>query len=294
MTGRAYLADTSSVYQILCSITTSTPAEEWIKASNPRSDGRTAFHALVNHYSGSGFASRQIAEAAQLDKTLHYKNERAMQFSTFTLKLQHMFNLYRDFDQELTQNAKLQHLFQKVNSDGLANCIAALESQHNLNNLSFDQAINHIATIISKSQNNTRFSQVSSAGSTFDRFNSGRSSRGRAQGGRERGRQNPGRGGERRRGRGRGRGGRWIEPHIWANMSHEDRIKHKNPPTDFDTKTISLISAVTQATLDNLNIDPTDNTHSSKSRENLDTHDAGNNFGGRNEVQAYKKRKTDE
>ena len=42
------------------------------------------------------------------------------------LKLQHMFNLYRDFDQELTQNAKLQHLFQKVNSDGHANCIAAL------------------------------------------------------------------------------------------------------------------------------------------------------------------------
>lgn len=55
-----------------------------------------------------------------------------------------------------------------------------------------------------------------------------------------------------------------------------------------------MISAVTQATLDNLKIDPTDNTHSSKSRENLDTHDAGNNFGGRNEAQAYKKRKTDE
>ena len=87
LSGRVYLADTSSVYQILCSLTTSTPAEEWIKASNPRSDGRTAFHALVNHYNGSGFASRQIAEAAQLDKTLHYKNERAIQFSTFTLKL---------------------------------------------------------------------------------------------------------------------------------------------------------------------------------------------------------------
>ena len=74
-------------------------------------------------------------------------------------------------------------------------------------------------------------------------------------------------------------------------MSHEDRIKHKNPPTDLDAKTISMISAVTQATLDNLKIDPTD---SSKSRENLDTHDAGNNFGGRTEAQAYKKRKTDE
>ena len=61
-----------------------------------------------------------------------------------------------------------------------------------------------------------------------------------------------------------------------------------------DTKTISLISAVTQATLDNLKIDPTENTHSSKSNENLDTHNTGNNFGGRNEAQAYQKRKIDE
>ena len=96
------------------------------------------------------------------------------------------------------------------------------------------------------------------------------------------------------RGRGRGRGGRLIEPHIWANMSHEDRIKHTHPPTDLDTKTLSLISAVTQVTLDNLNIDPTNNTHSSKSRENLDTHDTGNNFEGRNEAQTYKKRKNNE
>ena len=74
-------------------------------------------------------------------------------------------------------------------------------------------------------------------------------------------------------------------------MSHEDRIKHKYPTTELDAKTISMISAVTQATLDNLKIDPTYNT---PSRENLDTHDAGNNFGGRTEAQAYKKRKTDE
>ena len=38
LTGRVFLADTSSVYQILCSLTTSTPVEEWIKASNPQSD----------------------------------------------------------------------------------------------------------------------------------------------------------------------------------------------------------------------------------------------------------------
>ena len=76
-----------------------------------------------------------------------------------------MFNLFRDFDQELTQSAKLQHLFQKINCDGLSNCIAALESQHN----------------------NTRFSQVLSSGSSFDRFNS-KHSRGHGRGGNSRGR----------------------------------------------------------------------------------------------------------
>ena len=74
-----------------------------------------------------------------------------MPFATFILNLQHIFNLYHDFDQELTQNAKLQHLFRKINSDGLANCIAVLEFRHNLDNLSFGQTINHIATILSKS-----------------------------------------------------------------------------------------------------------------------------------------------
>jgi len=132
-----------------------------------------------------------------------------MPFPTFTLKLQYMFNLFRDFDQELTQNAKLQHLFQKIKCDGISNCIAALESQHNLNDLLFDQAINHIATILFKSQNITRFSQVSSARSSFDRFIS-KYSRGRGRGGNGRERGSPVRG----KGICRGRGGKWVEPHL--------------------------------------------------------------------------------
>ena len=166
-----------------------------------------------------------------------------MQLATITLKLQHMFNLYRDSGQELIQNATLQHLFQKVNSDGLANCIAALESQHNLNNLSFDKTINRIAIILSKFQNDTRFSQVSPAGSSFDRFNSDRNSRGRERGKHSRGRRSPGRGSG--GGRGCSRGEKLMELHLCANMSHEDRIKHKNSPTALDSNTTSMISAVT-------------------------------------------------
>ena len=199
-----------------------------------------------------------------------------------------MFNLFRDFDQELTKNAKLQHLFQKINCDGLSNRIATLEYQHNLNDLLFDQAINHKATILSKYQIDTRFSQVSSAGSTFDRFNS-KYSRGRGRGGNSRGRGSSIRGSSvRGRGRGRGRGGKWVEPHLWAKMTQDDRDRHKFPPTALDTNTISMISAIAQATIDNMKILPKDN--SSNSTNNTDARGAGNSFRERNEAQANKRR----
>ena len=39
-------------------------------------------------------------------------------------------------------------------------------------------------------------------------------------------------------------------------MSHEDRDKHKNIPTALDANTVSMISAMTQVTLDNMHILP--------------------------------------
>ena len=47
-----------------------------------------------------------------------------------------------------------------------------------------------------------------------------------------------------------------------------------------------MISAITQATLDNMKNIPTDN--SSKSTNITDAHDTGNSFGGRDEAQANK------
>ena len=71
-------------------------------------------------------------------------------------------------------------------------------------------------------------------------------------------------------------------------MSQEDRDKYKFPPTALDANTISMISAITQATTDNMKILPKDN--SSKSTNNTDAHDAGNSFGGRDDAQANKRR----
>ena len=78
--GQVFFNDSGNVFQLLSSLTVSTSAEEWISASKPRSNGRTAFRALVAYYSGVGFQSRQLETTASLDKTLHYKYERAILF----------------------------------------------------------------------------------------------------------------------------------------------------------------------------------------------------------------------
>ena len=44
--------------------------------------------------SGEGNTSRRIAVAERIRDTLHYKNERAMQFFTFLDKLQKIFNIF--------------------------------------------------------------------------------------------------------------------------------------------------------------------------------------------------------
>ena len=199
-----------------------------------------------------------------------------MPFAQFSIKLQQMFNLYREHDQELTNNSKLQHLFRKIQCSDLSHCVASLESEHNLHHLTFDKAINHITTILSRLQSSSRLASISSAGSRVNHT------------GRGRGR---GRGGGRGRGRGRGKGQpnkrKWIAPDVWKNMSEQDRATHlsnkKNDNSSFlaDAHSIAMISAITQAHLDKI-----DNSKSTDS--SIILHDAGNSFGGRDEASSKK------
>ena len=85
-----------------------------------------------------------------------------MPFAQFSIKLQQMFNLYREHDQELTNNSKLQHPFRKIQCSDLSHCVASLESEHNLHHLTFDKAINHITTILSRLQSSSRLASIES------------------------------------------------------------------------------------------------------------------------------------
>ena len=134
--------------------------------------------------------------------------------------------MYREHDKELTNNPKLQQLFCKSQCSELSNCVASLESEHNLYNLMFDKVINHITTILIRLQSSSCFASISSTGSRVDT-----SSRGRGRG----------RDGERGRGRDRGKDSpnkrKWVAPEIWKNMSEQGKSNHLSNNTN---KTSSL------------------------------------------------------
>ena len=66
------------------------------------------------HYSGEGNTSRRIAVAERIRDTIHYKNERAMLFSSFLDKMQKMFNIFEEEKEVICEQAKVQMLLKKV------------------------------------------------------------------------------------------------------------------------------------------------------------------------------------
>ena len=70
-------------------------------------------HALRNHFSGEGNATRNIAKAERLRDTLHYKNERSMSFEMFLTQVVRMFNIFEKEGEPMEEDAKLRVLFKK-------------------------------------------------------------------------------------------------------------------------------------------------------------------------------------
>ena len=70
--------------------------------------------ALRNQYSDEGNTSCRIAVAERLRDSLHYKNKKSLQFSTFLDKLQKMFNVFQEEKEEITEQAKVRMLMKKV------------------------------------------------------------------------------------------------------------------------------------------------------------------------------------
>ena len=150
--GAKFKAVTRQVYQLIIASVQGEQSKEWIKAKMKKQDGRIDFQCLLAHFEGEGNTSRRIAEAERLRDNLFYKSERAMPFATFLSKLQHMFNIYKEEEEEYSEAAKFRVLMEKIQHSLLESAKSALKVQQTLqaDAVTFTAAANHMAAEVSK------------------------------------------------------------------------------------------------------------------------------------------------
>ena len=150
LSGVVFQTDARKVHQLLKSFLQAETAEQWIKPLDKKQNGRADMIALRNHYSGEGNTSRRIATAEKLRETLHYKNERALPFSTFLDKMQRMFNIFKEENEEITEQAKVRMLLQKVQHPQLQAAVDALRVRATIDGLTFTVCANHLSAQVSE------------------------------------------------------------------------------------------------------------------------------------------------
>lgn len=151
LSGTAYEHDSLQVHEMLVNFTTGQPSHAWIKTVAKFEDGRRSMKALREHFEGKGNATRNLAEANRLRESLHYKNERSLSFEKFLSLMQDMFNIYSQEDQELSDKAKIDLLFSKVQHQGLQVAIEALRTKEVEGiELTYTAAANHLSTTVAR------------------------------------------------------------------------------------------------------------------------------------------------
>ena len=113
LNGAAFEADKRQVHQIMVSFTQKQLSEDWIKPVKSQRNGREDMKRLRSHFSGEGNATRRIAVAERLRDSLFYKNERSLTFELFCNKAQRMFNIFKQQNEPMTEEAKVRFILKK-------------------------------------------------------------------------------------------------------------------------------------------------------------------------------------
>ncbi|KAI2496708.1 hypothetical protein MHU86_17804 [Fragilaria crotonensis] len=167
LVGASFQADARKVHQLIKGFLQTETAEQWVKPHARKQNGRIDFKALRAHYSGEGNTSRRIADAERIRDTLHYKNERAMQFSAFLDKIQKMFNIYEEEGEPMTEQAKVRMLLSKVEHPQLKEAVGALRVRASMDGTTFTECANHLSAQVSELPDNQVNRKV--AGANTDR-----------------------------------------------------------------------------------------------------------------------------
>ena len=94
-----------------------------------------------------------------IEKTLFYKSEKALSFPNFCAKMEKMFNIFKEENRPKSEDEKLEILFRKIQCSQLATNVASLQAQYDIseNGITYDQAINHLASIVINNTMSNRF-----------------------------------------------------------------------------------------------------------------------------------------
>jgi hypothetical protein len=173
LVGPTFQADARKVHQLIKSFLQTETAEQWIKPIARHQSGRGDMQALRNHYSGEGNMSRRIAVAERLRDSLHYKNEKSLQFSTFLDKLQKIFNIFEEEKEEITEQAKVRMLLKKVEHPQLQDAVGALRVRAQMDGITFTECANHLSAIVSELPDHQVSRKVSAADSRVKHIRGG-------------------------------------------------------------------------------------------------------------------------
>jgi hypothetical protein len=150
LVGSTYQADATKVHQLLKSFLQSESAEQWIKPFAKAQDGRKDMEALRGHYSGEGNTSRRIAVAERYRDTLHYKNEKALAFSSFLDKIQTMFNIFETEGEPIQEQAKIRMLLKTIEHPALQTSVETLRVRSQMDNTTFTECANFLSAKVSE------------------------------------------------------------------------------------------------------------------------------------------------
>ena len=150
LTGSIFQANTRKVHQLVKSFLQAETAEQWVRPHIKAQNGRRDMKALRDHYTGEGNTSRRIAVAERLRDSLHYKNEKSMQFSSFLAKMQTMFNIFEEENEIMSEQAKVRILLKKVEHPELRSAINALRIRATMDGMTFTECANHLSGMVAE------------------------------------------------------------------------------------------------------------------------------------------------
>jgi hypothetical protein len=128
LNGQEFAEDYKYVHNIIQSLIVGEDAEQWVRDHKKSKNGRTDFLTLVAHFTGEGNNTRRIGDAERLEKTLHYKDERAMGYQTFLAKTKHMFNIFEEVGEPKPESAKIRFLLDGIRSTELQPIVQAIRA----------------------------------------------------------------------------------------------------------------------------------------------------------------------